>query len=235
MQTLHYTPTERIAVHKTVERLAYIVRQCISKNVLDLGCFDETATIKENSGNYLFEEISKVSAIHIGVDNSKLIPLSGLKFGNNAEILLGSVYDLDKIPALEKYNFDVIIAGELIEHLPDTLKFFNDMKRMFPGKKLICSTPNATSFSNMLLSLFNRESCHIDHLQVYSYKSLTTLCRLADFKSWEIIPYHVKFTEMIMAAKQPQKTIVKTAESIINGFERFFPMTAGGYIIEIEL
>ncbi|OAQ41822.1 hypothetical protein A5893_01515 [Pedobacter psychrophilus] len=235
MQTLNYTPTERIIVNKTVDRLNYILSKCLNKVVLDLGCFDETATIKENSGNYLFEEISKVSSVHIGIDNSSLLPEEGIKFGEKAEILFGSVYDLDKIPALANYNFDVIVAGELIEHLPDTLRFLNDMKRLYSGKKLICSTPNTTSLSNILLSVFNRESCHIDHLQVYSFKTLTTLCRLAGFKNWAIFPYHVRYTEMIMAAKQPQKTIVKASESIINGLENIFPMMAGGYILEIEL
>jgi len=235
MQTLNYTPTERITVNKTVNRLDYIVSKCRGKVVLDLGCFDETAMVKENSGNYLFEEISKVSKTHIGVDNSTLLPLNGIKFSENAEILFGSVYDLDKIHELEKYNFDVIIAGELIEHLPDTLSFLTDLKKLYPGKKLICSTPNTTSLSNMILSLFNRESCHKDHLQVYSYKSLSTLCRVAGFKQWAILPYHVKYTEMIMAAKQPQKAIVQASESIINVLENIFPMTAGGYILEIDL
>lgn len=235
MQTLNYTPTERISTNKTVDRLSYIINQCQNKVVLDLGCFDETATIKERSGNYLFEEISKVAASHIGIDNSTLLPLEGIKFANNSEILFGSVYDLETIPTLEKYNFEVIIAGELIEHLPDTLRFLTDMKRLYPGKKLICTTPNTTSLSNILLSIFNRESCHVDHLQVYSFKTLTTLCRLAGFKNWTIFPYHVKYTEMIMSAKQPQKTIVKTSESIINVLENIFPMTAGGYILEIDL
>mgnify|MGYP006163250723 FL=1 len=235
MQTLNYTPTERITVNKTVNRLDYIVSKCLGKVVLDLGCFDETATVKENSGNYLFEEISKVSKTHIGIDNSTLLPPNGIKFGENVAILFGSVYDLDKIPELEKHNFDVIIAGELIEHLPDTLRFLTDLKKLYPGKKLLCSTPNTTSLSNMILSLFNRESCHKDHLQVYSYKSLSTLCRVAGFKQWTIIPYHVKYTEMIMAAKQPQKAIVQASESIINVLENIFPMTAGGYILEIDL
>lgn len=234
-QNLKYIPTEKIRVNKTVHRLDFITDACRGKRVLDLGCFDETATIKENSGNYLFEEVSKVASLHIGVDNSKLIPAEGIYFKNGSKIILGSVYDLDKIEELKSYNFDVVIAGELIEHLPNTLDFFTSLKQLFPGKTLICSTPNTTSFSNMLLSHFSRESCHIDHLQVYSYKSLNTLCRLAAFENWTIIPYHVKFTEMIIAAKQPQKSLVKTAEKMVNVFEKIFPMTAGGYIVKIKL
>ena len=235
MQTLKYTPTEKIIIKRPVERISYITACCKGRNVLDLGCFDETALIKENSGNYLFEEISKVSALHIGLDNSKLIPDEGIHFSDQAKIFRGNIYDLEGIMELQNHTFDIIVAGELIEHLPDTLKFFNDLKRNFPGKKLLCSTPNTTSFSNMFLSFFNRESCHVDHFQVYSYKTLNTLCKAAGFKSWEIIPYHVKFTEMIMAASGGKKMAVQASQKIINGIENLFPMTAGGYLIDIKI
>lgn len=231
---LSYTPTEKIHIKKPVNRVSYISNASINKNVLDLGCFDETALIKEESVNYLFKQISNVSTVHIGVDNSKLIPNEGIGFGEQIKILRGDVYDLEKLN-LGEYNFDLIIAGELIEHLPDTLGFFKKMKHDFDGKRMICSTPNATSFSNMALSLFKRESCHIDHLQVYSYKTLNTLCKTAGFRHWEIIPYHVKYTEMILKTKGPKKQAIKLSEKIINITEYLFPLTGGGYIIDIKI
>lgn len=234
MNKLSYTPTEKIYIKKPVNRVSYISNASINKNVLDLGCFDETALIKEESVSYLFKQISNVSAAHIGVDNSNLLPAEGISFGKHIKILKGDVYDLEKLE-LGKYNFDLIIAGELIEHLPDTLSFFKKMKQDFNGKRMICSTPNATSFSNMVLSLFKRESCHVDHYQVYSYKTLNTLCRTAGFKHWEIIPYHVKYTEMMLKAKGPKKQAIKLSENIINITEYLFPLTGGGYIIDIEI
>lgn len=234
MIELSYTPTEKLAVKKPVERVKYITNICINKNVLDLGCFDETALIKENSTNYLFQQISNVSALHIGVDNSKLLPPEGITYSENVKILFGDIYDLNKL-GLAQYNFDIIVAGELIEHLPNTLEFFLNLKRDFSGKRIICSTPNTTSFSNMVLALFKRESCHVDHYQVYSYKTLNTLCKTAKFKSWQIIPYHVKFTEMIMRSGGIKKQLIKLAEKTINGTEYLFPLTGGGYLIDIEI
>jgi hypothetical protein len=231
---LTYTPTEKLEVKKPVERVKYITNICINKNVLDLGCFDETALIKENSTNYLFQQISTVSSLHIGVDNSKLLPPEGITYSENVKIMHGDIYDLHKM-GLEKYNFDVIIAGELIEHLPNTLQFFLNLKRDFVGKQIVCSTPNATSFSNMVLALFKRESCHIDHFQVYSYKTLNTLCRNAQFKSWEIVPYNVKFTEMIMRSTGIKRQIIKFSEKVINAIEYLFPLTGGGYLINIKI
>jgi hypothetical protein len=234
MIKLSYTPTEKLIVKRPVERVKYITNICINKNILDLGCFDETALIKENSTNYLFQQISNVSALHIGVDNSKLLPVEGISYSETAMILQGDIYDLNQL-GLQQYNFDVIVAGELIEHLPNTLQFFLNLKRDFNGQRLVCSTPNTTSFSNMLLALFKKESCHIDHYQVYSYKTLNTLCRTAKFKNWQIIPYNVKFTEMIMRSNGLKKQIIKLSEKMINGIEYFFPLTGGGYIVDIEI
>lgn len=231
---LNYTPTEKLEIKKPVERVRYIANICINKHVLDLGCFDETALIKEDSSNYLFQRISDVAALHIGVDNSKLLPAEGITYADGAKILRGDIYELNELD-LKQYNFDVIVAGELIEHLPNTLDFFASVKRDFSGRRLVCSTPNTTSFANMVLALFKRESCHKDHFQVYSYKTLNTLCRTAKFKSWQIIPYHVKFTEMIMSAGGGKKQMVQFSEKIINGLEYLFPLTAGGYIIDIEI
>ena len=231
---LNYTPTEKLVITKPVERVKYITNICINKHVLDLGCFDETALIKENSSNYLFQQISNVAALHIGVDNSKLLPKEGITYADGAKILQGDIYELSEL-GLKEYDFDIIVAGELIEHLPNTLDFFNSIKRDFTGKRLICSTPNTTSFANMVLALFKRESCHKDHYQVYSYKTLNTLCRTANFKSWQIVPYNVKFTEMILGARGGKRQFVKLSERMVNGFEYLFPLTAGGYIIDIEI
>lgn len=234
MKNLNYTPTEKIKIARTVNRIDYITNASVNKTVLDLGCFDETALIKEESVNYLFKRISEVCENHIGVDNSELLPAHGLSFAENIKIISGDVYELDQL-GLRNYNFDLVIAGELIEHLSDTLRFFRNMKRDFAGKRLICSTPNATSFSNMVLSLVNRESCHIDHYQIYSYKTLNTLCKKAGFNHWDIIPYYVKYTEMIMATRGLKRQAVKVSEKAINAIEYIFPMTAGGYIIDIKI
>jgi SAM-dependent methyltransferase len=234
MANINYTPTEKLVVNKTVSRIDFITNACINKSVLDLGCFDETALIKENTGNYLFSQISNVSAIHIGVDSSKLLPDEGIIFSDTIKICKGDIYSLEKLD-LNNVDFDVIIAGELIEHLPNTLDFLRLLKKNYQGKRLICSTPNATSFSNILLSFFKRESAHIDHLQVYSFKTLNTICRIAGFKEWQIIPYHVKFTEMKLRAGFGKRKMVQLSENIINSIEQIFPMTAGGYLIDIVL
>ncbi|MFK5073259.1 hypothetical protein ACI4BE_27425, partial [Klebsiella pneumoniae] len=111
-------------------------------------CYDETALIKENSGKYLFTEISGVASLHFGVDNSMQLPDSGIYYTDTEKIFKGDIYQLHQID-FGDITFDIIIAGELIEHLPNTLHFFSYIKKQYTGKKMICSTPNTTSFSNI--------------------------------------------------------------------------------------
>ncbi len=234
MQQLSYTPTEKIKVLKPVNRIQFISSVCAGKKILDLGCYDETAQIKRDNETYLFSEISKVAMVHIGVDNSSLLPDEGIQFSSTSRIIKGDITKLSNVQ-IDQNDVEIIIAGELIEHIPDTLAFFKSLKSDFPRKKLICSTPNTTSLSNVLLALFKRESCHIDHLQVYSYKSLNTLCKCAVFNDWKIIPYHVKYTEAILRSKGLKRLFIQFCERTINVIEIVFPLMAGGYIIEVDI
>lgn len=234
MNYLKYTPIEKIKVARPVNRIKYISEACIAKVILDLGCFDETALTKKKSGDWLFEEISKVSKNHIGIDNSDLIPVGGIVYSENEKILKGDILEYNYSIFL-KDNIDLIVAGELIEHLSNTLDFFILIKEHFPGKRFICTTPNATSISNVVLAIGKRESTHQDHKQIYSFKTLNTLCKISGFKSWQIRPYYVKYTEMIMNSKYPQNLIARLGQGSINFLEYLFPLFSGGLIIDIEI
>jgi SAM-dependent methyltransferase len=234
MYDLTYTPLEKIPVERPANRIKYIVNRCKGKTVLDLGCYDETALNKKNSGYRLFEEISKVDTTLTGIDNSEKIPGNGIIISDRVKILKGDITDFP-YEELSDYSFDVIIAGELIEHLTDTTGFLKEIKVKFPGKKLICTTPNATSISNILLSLFKRESSHTDHKQIYSFKTLNTLCRIAGFRDWRIVPYYVKYTEMILNSGPGKRCVIKCIESVINFLEYVFPLQSGGFIVEVDL
>lgn len=234
IQELKYTPTEKINVPGPVTRIKYITYACINKTVLDLGCYDETALIKNNTETYLFAAIDAVAKNHIGIDNSSLLPEDGIIFSSTSRIIKGDIRSL-KETNINPEEIEILIAGELIEHIPNTLDFFKLIKSTFTSKKIICSTPNTTSLSNIILAFFKRESCHIDHYQVYSYKTLNTLCRSAGFKNWKIIPYHVKYTEMILRSKGIKKLFIQGCEKIINLLEYIFPLTGGGFIIDIDI
>jgi hypothetical protein len=235
---LRYTPLERLTVPRPVDRIEYIAEACAGSRVLDLGAMDETAwAAKRGRGTWLHEEIGR-SALRVdGVDNSVLVPAEGLRTGPNATIQRGDITDPERLVATLENNPDVVVAGELIEHLENPLQFlkrFVDIDGL-SGKTLILSTPNATALHNVLIGLARRESTHHDHLCILSYKTLATLCTRAGFSEWEIIPYFSRFTEMQERHFGLMGFAVRAAQQVVNLVEWVFPLLSFGYIVRIRL
>lgn len=232
MRALTYAPTERLDVRRPVGRTRFVTDRCRGRAVLDLGCRDETALVKQNTPHWLHGEIVKVAKQVTGVDISPEVPPEGLPTGPSARIVRGDVNRLaDVVSGLE---VDVVVAGELIEHLSDPLAFLQQIRRLYAGRELVLTTPNATSLANALLALASRESCHHDHVALFSVKTLNTLCLRAGFEEWDIIPYHVYFTEMIFRQKGLARLLVRLSERTVNIAEWAFPMLAGGLILHVR-
>jgi hypothetical protein len=235
---LLYTPFERLAVARPVDRIAYIARACAGQRVLDLGAMDETAWLaKRGRGTWLHEEIGR-SALRVdGIDNSAMVPAEGLATGSNALIRRGDVTDPARLLAALEDCPDVVVAGELIEHLENPLQFLKRFAAAKPlhEKMLILSTPNATALHNFSIGLLRRESTHHDHLCILSYKTLATLCTRAGFSEWEIIPYFSRFTEMEQRHRGASRFAVRAVQCAVNLLEWMFPLLSFGYIVRIRI
>ncbi|HEY7065106.1 MAG TPA: methyltransferase domain-containing protein [Chloroflexota bacterium] len=232
MPHLEYTPLEPLAVPRPVRRVAYVAAQCRGKAVLDLGCYDETALLKRGTHHWLHGEIARVARSVLGVDNSDAIGPEGVVTGPSSRIVRGDASDLERL--VRGVEVEVIVAGELIEHLPNTVAFLAELRRLFPGRALLATTPNATSLTNLLLGAVRRENNHRDHLQVYSFKTLNTVCRRVGFASWTIVPYYIYYTEMGLRSGPIVRPLVRAAETVVNGGEFLFPLLAGGLILHVD-
>jgi trans-aconitate methyltransferase len=128
VQSLAYSPLERLQISQPVDRVSWIAERCRARAVLDLGCFDETALAKQTTPHWLHGQIASTAASVLGVDSSAQIPAHGLETGPRSRIIRGDISRLDDcVPA--GTEVDVIVAGELIEHLPDTLGLLRQLKR----------------------------------------------------------------------------------------------------------
>jgi methyltransferase family protein len=235
---LRYTALERVGAPRPVDRISYIARECAGRYVLDLGAMDETAwQAKRGHGTWLHEEISRTARRVDGIDNSALIPDEGLRTGPNSIIRRGDVANPERLLAGLGAPPDVVLAGELIEHLENPLQFLTRFAALpsLSGKTLILTTPNATALHNVLIGLARRESTHHDHLCILSYKTLATLCKRAGFPEWKIIPYFARFTEMQERHSGLARLAVRAAERMVNLLEWLFPLLSFGYIVRIRL
>jgi len=221
-----------------VDRIKYIANACTGRKVLDLGAMDETAwKSKRGRGTWLHEEIARVAREVDGVDTSELVPPSGLQTAPNARIGPGNVTDLEPVIRRLGETPDVVVAGELIEHLECPLQWLKGISgiRQLAGSVLILSTPNATAIHNFLIGLARRESTHHDHLCILSYKTLTTLCKRAGFRDWDLVPYYSRFTEMQERHSGLARLAVVAVERAVNCLEWLFPLLSFGYVVRIRL
>jgi hypothetical protein len=232
LERLAYTALEKVRVPRPVDRLGCIESYAVDKRVFDLGALDETAfAAKKDQGNWLHARLCRVATQVVGIDNSALIPEEGLLTAENGQIINGDIFDLSGLTA-RFGRPDLIIAGELIEHLPDTLDWLHALKRSptLSGVKLVVSTPNACSWHNGLIGIAGRESTHPDHLQIYSYKVLRTLFDRAGIQLEQLIPYHARFDEMLESSQGAKRMAVKSFQTMVNLLETSSPMLSAGWI-----
>lgn len=232
LRMLRYTALEKVAVPRPVDRLAFIADKVEGKSVFDLGALDETAfDAKMEDGTWLHARLCASARSVVGIDNSPRLPAGGMDTRNGGRIIHADIFDLGPVIGVHGRP-DIIVAGELIEHLPDTSSFLRSLKDnpALRGVDFVFSTPNACCWHNAAVGLVGRESMHQDHLQIYSYKTLRTLFARADIELRELVPYHARFTEMINGTSGLTRLGVRGFQAAVNTLESISPVLAAGWI-----
>jgi 2-polyprenyl-3-methyl-5-hydroxy-6-metoxy-1,4-benzoquinol methylase len=160
------------------ERILFILNEVKPEDkILHLGCVDDISSIFKNRWlhGYLLKKCKNVLGLDINRDGVEKLQALGYK------VIWG---DCEKLNLGEK--FDVIIAGELIEHLANPGNFLEGVKKhLAPGGKLILSTPNVYYFWNILSIIFRGwVPVHKEHTCWYE---LTTLTQLLERYGYKVI------------------------------------------------
>lgn len=178
-----------------VQRVEFIRNICRGKKVLHLGCTNYPYTEETLKNNDLLHfELEKIAAQLYGFDfDQKGIDILEK---NGAKNLFRA--DLEKLEdvALDE-TFDVIIAGEMIEHLSNPGLFLRGIKRfMNPATKLVITTINA--YSGMRFGLYflrgksgRQEPVHPDHVAYYSYSTLSLIIKRENFVISDFLFYDI--------------------------------------------
>lgn len=233
-QPLRYHPLERLPVPRPVDRYRYVRARCAGLRVLDLGAYDETEVERPQHAawRWLHAEIAAVAAEVLGVDSTdRLRGTGGITTRCGTRIVYGRVEEIGELA--RDFRPDLIVAGELIEHTPDTLGWLARAAAAAPGTRLLATTPNATSLVNLVLAFLRRENCHPDHLQIYSYKTLATLASRVPLRDPTLRPYfydpHLFFNRVPSGAAP----LVRAADRLfLRPLQYLFPLTAFGLILE---
>lgn len=171
-----------------VSREKVILELCKSKTVLHLGCADYPFSAERHiTGTLLHKKLCEAAKTVLGVDcNAKGIDfLRSLGYEN---LLVGDVENLDVLHLTEKY--DVIVAGELLEHLSNVGKFFENIHGvMNKNSILIITVPNGHSIKGFARSLWGNELVHPEHVCYFTPATIDHLCERYGYQVLEHFYY----------------------------------------------
>lgn len=157
-----------------IDRVSYIQGICRNKNVLHLGATAAPETINAiKNGRLLHLKINEVSRSLIGLDlSTEMIEWLSLNHQIN-NIHYGNIENPEDYP---QDNFDVIIAGEIFEHLSNQGKALDAIRvNAKPITKLVITVPNAYSLKGFIRALGKHELIHPDHTLHHSPYTLKSL------------------------------------------------------------
>jgi SAM-dependent methyltransferase len=178
-----------------VQRLELLENECRDKKVLHLGCTNYPYTNEAIEGGLFLHFLLKEKCSELYGFDEDQGGLDILSQQGCTNLFQANLEDLESVPLDE--TFDVIIAGEIIEHLNNPGLFLNGIKRfMGPQTKLIITTVNAYCGFRFALYALNgkrgrNEQIHPDHVAYYSYSTLSVLLGRYDFKMENFLYYDI--------------------------------------------
>ncbi len=135
-----------------VDRVAFILEYCAGKRVLEVGA----------SGT-LHDQIMGVATMTYGIDR---------KDGPCVE-----AFDLDDVSqsTLPAHDVDLVVCGEVLEHLSNPGWFLTRLKRQYGATPTIFTVPNAFSAAAQQHMKRGVENCNRDHCCWFSFRTIKTL------------------------------------------------------------
>ncbi len=169
---------------KLVQRLDFVRDICRGKRVLHLGCTNFPYTSQAIEHEMLLHfELEKIAAHLTGFDYDRE-GLDILAEHGSTDLFRADLEKLEDVLCDDK--FEVIVAGEMIEHLNNPGLFLQGIKRfMDDGTQLVITTINAYCALRMALYGIRgkggtNEPVHPDHIAYYSYSTLRLLIERHD-------------------------------------------------------
>ena len=178
-----------------------------NKDVLDVGCVEHDINRMHKERiwvhDFLREHTKHVTGIDILKEDVKILQKQGY-----------DVYCQSAESFTFKKKFDVIFAGELIEHLSNPGLFLQQCKKHLKEKgKLIITTPNAFSLKRIVETIIkynNNPTVNKEHTTWFSPTVLIEICRRYNFK-----PVKINYFDFPSIDKKIIKKLVKILSSII--------------------
>jgi len=153
-----------------VDRLKFILNKCKDKKVLDIG----------SASNKVHDEIKKTAKKVIGIDINKNERV-------DFKVDLDHLHNGEMLPDVD---IDMIVCGELIEHLANPGIFLEKLKKY--NSPVLITTPNAHGETGFLHVKNGKENVNIDHVAYYTWRTFKTLVERYGYEIKEFYWYNGK-------------------------------------------
>jgi len=217
--------------HLDFDRNEYLRQKVKGKTVLHVGCSDFPITkqrIKEKTLLHLM--LQSTAKKVVGID------LSEEGIGVLKENGIDNVFAMDAENIDLSDKFDVILAGDVLEHLNNPGLFLEKASSLLnPGGEVIIGVPSALTFNNLRTWLLGRELVHVDHTFYFSPKTLSGLCARFDLLPTRLVftvqePVSSDSATFVFLRKTILKMIRSMAPSIIMHFKLSDEVDKNGYV-----
>ena len=162
------------------DREKFFEKLCSGKKVLHLGCADAIHLDEHLMyGTHLHVRLYRTTKDLYGVDLDENA-IEKLRQKGIKNLFVGNVEKLDlDLPK----PFDVVLAGELIEHLNCPGAFLESVKQYMDRETIfVLSTPNLLSLKLWLHAFLGTQRIHPDHSLGFTFSLLQTILERYGFK-----------------------------------------------------
>jgi len=170
---------------KILYRMDYLVAISKGKRVIHVGCVDHSqffeTKIKQNF--WLHKLLCDAAEYCLGfdIDEEGLEKVIGYGYKN---VLKFDIVN-DKVPdSLKNEKFDLIILGEILEHVDNPVEFLTRLHGKFKNicKQIVITVPNAYFINNLVGIFRNIEKINTDHRYTFTPYTLAKVSTIAGFK-----------------------------------------------------
>jgi SAM-dependent methyltransferase len=216
-----------------VERHEALLETARGRRVVHVGFVDELAASKLAQGVWLHGRLAQVTTSLVGLDSDEDGVAWAEREGFEAHVV--DAQSADAVSGLGLEPADVVIAGEIIEHLDAPGPFLRAMRRLVgPSGALVLTTPNAYRVLNFLAPFSGSELVHPDHTNWQSPRTLQTLLERSDWDVERIAYYRNPWRRVSReggVAAYLTGQAANLARATLGGMGRLAPYWSDGLIV----
>jgi len=179
LEMVHRLPEARL-----VQRIPYVAGIVEGRSVVHVGFVDAGyQEMQAEAGTWLHAHLGARATSLIGIDLDE----AGVEQAkaNGYEAYVADCRDPHQVDVLGIEPAEIVVAGEVIEHLDDPGSFLDGLHRLLaPGGLLVLTTPNASGLLNGFAAMAGAEINHPDHVVLFSWRTLTNLMAR---HGWEVV------------------------------------------------